>query len=309
MGVDFFSIIKESSNVPAEDFIRKVEDATELLCGEDGRLGNFTVTDRLVKLDPVGEAVVIGDLHGDLESLSVILEKSNFQNRIEHNKDSVLIFLGDYGDRGPHSAEIFYVVLSLKLAYPKQVILLRGNHEGPTDLLASPHDLPLQLQERFKEKWVVAYAKLRELFACLYNAVYIQERYLMVHGGLPPKIRSLQEIAQADTLHPQKSYLEDLLWSDPEEAVQGTYPSPRGAGNLFSKAVTQEVLKKLNAQLLIRGHEPCPEGFKINHDGKILTLFSRKGSPYFNEQAAYLDMHLSEIVDRAEKLLPRITKF
>ncbi len=307
--MDFSSIIKESSNVPAEDFIRKVEDATELLCGEDGRLGNFTVTDRLVKLDPVGEAVVIGDLHGDLESLSVILEKSNFQNRIEHNKDSVLIFLGDYGDRGPHSAEIFYVVLSLKLAYPKQVILLRGNHEGPTDLLASPHDLPLQLQERFKEKWVVAYAKLRELFACLYNAVYIQERYLMVHGGLPPKIRSLQEIAQADTLHPQKSYLEDLLWSDPEEAVQGTYPSPRGAGNLFSKAVTQEVLKKLNAQLLIRGHEPCPEGFKINHDGKILTLFSRKGSPYFNEQAAYLDMHLSEIVDRAEKLLPRITKF
>jgi protein phosphatase len=307
--VDFSSIIKESSNVKAEDFVRTVEDAAELLCSEDGGIGSFSVTDRLVKLDPVGEAVVVGDLHGDLESLRFILEKSKIQNRMEHSKDSMLIFLGDYGDRGPHSPELFYAVLSLKLAFPQQVILLRGNHEGPTDLLASPHDLPQQLQVKFKEKWVVAYAKLRELFACLYNEVYVEERYLMVHGGLPPKIRDLQEIAQADTLHPQESFLEDLLWSDPDEAVTGTYPSPRGAGNLFGKAITQEVLKKLNVQLLIRGHEPCPEGFKINHDGKVLTLFSRKGSPYFNKHAAYLDVSLAEKIERAEQLLPRIIKF
>jgi protein phosphatase len=62
-------------------------------------------------------------------------------------------------------------------------------------------------------------------------------------------------------------------------------------------------------QLLIRGHEPCPEGFKINHDGKVLTLFSRKGSPYFNKYAAYLDTPLSDKIERAEQLLPRIIKF
>jgi hypothetical protein len=205
--VDFSSIIKESSNIHAEDFIRTVKDATELLCSEDGRIGNFEVIDRLVKLDPVGEALVIGDLHGDLESLSVILEKSNSQNRIEHGKNLVLIFLGDYGDRGAQSAETYYTVLSLKLAFPHQVILLRGNHEGPADLLAAPHDLPQQLQAKFKEKWVAAYKRLQELFACLYNAVYVEERYLMVHGGLPPKIRNITEISQADMLHPQKSFL------------------------------------------------------------------------------------------------------
>jgi protein phosphatase len=286
-----------------------VENAIDVLCSEDGHFGNLTVSDRLVKLEPVGEALVIGDLHGDIESLLTILEKSGFLNRMERNKDAALIFLGDYGDRGTHSTELYYTVLRLKLAFPEQVILLRGNHEGPTDLLASPHDLPHQLQGRFKEKWVVAYSKLRELFACLYNAVLVEERYLMVHGGLSSKIRNIQEIAQAVTLHPEKTFLEDLLWSDPDETVQGTYPSPRGAGNLFGKTITQEVLKKLNVKLLIRGHDHSHEGFKINHDGKVLTLFSRKGSPYFNAHGAYLDLPLSEKFENAKELLPYIHKF
>lgn len=307
--MDLSSIVKESQSAQAEDFVRMVENAIDVLCSEDGHFGNLTVSGRLVKLEPVGEALVIGDLHGDIESLLTILEKSEFLNRIERNKDAALIFLGDYGDRGAHSTELYYTVLRLKLAFPEQVILLRGNHEGPTDLLASPHDLPYQLQARFKEKWVVAYSKLRELFACLYNAVLMEERYLMVHGGLPSKIRNIQEIAQAGTLHPEKSFLEDLLWSDPDETAQGAYPSPRGAGNLFGKTITQEVLKKLNVKMLIRGHEPCPEGFKINHDGKVLTLFSRKGPPYFNAHGAYLDLPLSEKFENAKELLPYIHKF
>jgi protein phosphatase len=131
----------------------------------------------------------------------------------------------------------------------------------------------------------------------------------MVHGGLPSKIRSIEEIARADTLHPEKNYLEDLLWSDPDETVQSTYPSPRGAGNLFGKAVTEEVLKKLNVKVLIRGHEPSHEGFKISHDGKILTLFSRKGPPYFNTHGAYLDVPLTERFENAQQLFSYIHKF
>jgi protein phosphatase len=60
---------------------------------------------------------------------------------------------------------------------------------------------------------------------------------------------------------------------------------------------------------LIRGHEPCEEGFKLNHDGKVLTLFSRKGSPYFNAYGAYLQLPLSEKIESAEQLVPWIHKF
>ncbi len=286
-----------------------IDKAAEIMRNENGEVGNLKITEKLVTIPPKGEALIIGDLHGDLQSLSTIIEKSAFLNRMKLNHDNIAIFLGDYGDRGPNSTEVYYTVLSLKIAFPKQIILLRGNHEGPTALLPSPHDLPAQLQLKFKQKWVTANSKIHLLFNHLYNGALVEERYLMVHGGLPTKLRNLQEIAQADALFPEKTFLEELLWNDPEETIQGTYPSPRGAGTLFGETITKEILQKLNAKILIRGHEPANEGFKLNHGDKILTLFSRKGPPYNNRNAAYLDMPLSEKNENAKQLLPYIHQF
>lgn len=309
MPVNSSSIIKESLTVNADGFVKIAESAIDLLREENGKIGNLTVSGRLVKLEPVGEALVVGDLHGDLESLKSILRSSGFTQRMTKSKDAALVFLGDYGDRGARSAEVYYVILRLKLAFPEQVIFLRGNHEGPEDLLASPHDLPLQFQRRFKEKWAVAYAKTRELWNYLYNAAFVEECYLMVHGGLPPNICGIQDFAHAHLTHPEQEFLEDLLWSDPEDMVQDIYPSLRGAGKIFGKSVTENVLRKLGVKILIRGHEPCEEGFKINHEGKVLTLFSRRGMPYFNGYGAYLDLPLSEKFENAQQLLPFIHKF
>jgi protein phosphatase len=175
--------------------------------------------------------------------------------------------------------------------------------------MASPHDLPTQFQQRFKEKWAVAYAKTRELWSCLYNAVLVEDRYLMVHGGLSSEVKGIEDLAYANKVHPETEFLEDLLWSDPSDAVQDVVWSPRGAGKLFGQNVTENALKNVNAEILIRGHEPCEEGFQINHDGKVLTLFSRKGSPYFNENGAYLDLPLSEKFENVTQLLPWIHKF
>jgi len=262
-----------------------------------------------VELKPRGEALIIGDLHGNLESLIEILKQSNFLQRMRQNSDALLIFLGDYGDRGEYSIEIYYTVLKLKLLFPKQVVLMRGNHEGPEDLLASPHDLPMKFQIKFGEKWTEAYSKIRGLFACLYNAVLVEERYLMIHGGLPSKAKTIEDLAYAHTLHPRQSFLEEMLWNDPNEMVSGACASPRGAGKLFGENITNELLKRFNVKILIRGHEPCAKGFKIGHKGKVLTLFSRKGPPYFNNYGAYLDLKLSEKFDNAKQLIPYIHEF
>ncbi len=309
LSVNLSTIVKESLAVQSDRFVKVLENAIDLLRGETGKIGNLTISERLIKLEPVGEAVVVGDLHGDLESLVTILKSSGFTEKMARSKDATLVFLGDYGDRGAYSAEVYYTVLKLKLAFPEQVILLRGNHEGPEDLMASPHDLPMQFQFRFQKDWTNAYAKTQELWGCLHNAVLVEERYLMVHGGLSPKIQSTQDLAQAHMTHPQNEYLEDLLWSDPDDNVEDVYPSPRGAGNLFGRTVTKKVLARLNAKILIRGHEPSAEGFKINHDGKVLTLFSRRDSPYFNTHGAFLDLPLSEKFESATQLLPWIHKF
>ena len=116
-------------------------------------------------------------------------------------------------------------------------------------------------------------------------------------------------MAYAHNLHPQQNFLEEMLWSDPNETAKETCASPRGAGKLFSEKITNEKLEKFNAKVLIRGHEPCSKGFKIDHNGKILTLFSRKGPPYFNTHGAYLCLKLSEKYENAKKLIPYIYKF
>ncbi|MDH7477704.1 MAG: metallophosphoesterase family protein [Candidatus Bathyarchaeota archaeon] len=309
MQTSLSEIVKEALETQCEDFVKLVEDATLLICKENGKVGNLNIIGRLVNLKPQGEALIIGDLHGNLESLIQIFQESNFLQKMNQNPEALLIFLGDYGDRGEYSKEIYYTVLKLKLFFPSQVVLMRGNHEGPEDLLASPHDLPMEFQMKFGEKWANAYSKIRELFACLYNALLVEERYLMIHGGLPLKAKTIEDLAYAHTTHPKQSFFEEMLWSDPNEVVKDFCASPRGAGKLFGENITNEVLRRFNVKIFIRGHEPCMEGFKINHKGKILTLFSRKGPPYFNAYGAYLKIDLSEKFENTEQLVPFIHKF
>ena len=309
MPTNVSQIAKEALEVRGEEFTQLVEETTQLLAEEDGFIGNLNVIGRLVKIKPLGEAIMVGDLHGDLESLIYILKETNFLQKVNQDKRTFLIFLGDYGDRGSYSVEVYHVVLKLKLLFPQEVILMRGNHEGPEDLLASPHDLPMQFHARFGGKWKNAYSKTQELFNHLYNAVLIEKRYLMIHAGLPAKAKTIEDLAYAHIEHPKQRLLEDMLWSDPTETIKGVYESPRGAGKLFGQDITNEVLKGFNVKILIRGHEPCRNGFKVNHRGRVLTLFSRKGPPYFNVQGAFLSVELSEKFENAEQLIPYIHKF
>ncbi|KPV62127.1 MAG: Calcineurin-like phosphoesterase [Candidatus Bathyarchaeota archaeon BA1] len=286
----------------ANEFLQLVEDAVQTLAGEGGRIGNLRINGRLVEVPPEGMAIVVGDIHGDLERLAYILKNSNFLERAGKSEDVFMVFLGDYGDRGIHSPEVYYVVLKLKEMFPENVVLMRGNHEGPEDILAYPHDLPIHLRRKFGEEGASIYAKLRELFNHLYNAVLIKERYVLLHGGAPSQASTMDDIAYAHMKHPRESHLEEILWSDPEEGITGTYPSPRGAGRIFGEDITNKLLRMLNVKALIRGHEPSMEGFKINHGGKVLTIFSRKGPPYYNEYGAYLKLSLSKMVENVEQI-------
>ena len=295
--------------VEVDEFLQLVKAIAQVLDNERGRIGSLQITGKLVSIPPVGEAIVVGDIHGDLESLKYILKHSGFIKRADRDKNVLMIFLGDYGDRGPYSPEVYYVVLKLKQLFPEHVVLMRGNHEGPDDLLAYPHDLPAHLQRKFGRESPSAYAELCELFDCLYNAVLIEERYILLHGGVPSQASTIDDIAYAHERHPQERHLEEILWSDPYDGVKGTYPSPRGAGRLFGRDVTDKLLRILNVKVLIRGHEPSDEGFKINHDGRVLTLFSRKGPPYYNSYGAYLDLNISQKMENAKQLIRYVHKF
>lgn len=66
----------------------------------------------------------IGDIHGDLDALRAVMSKLPPLDR-----DDTIVFLGDYLDRGPKSAEVIRVVRAIDRELGVQSIALRGNHE------------------------------------------------------------------------------------------------------------------------------------------------------------------------------------
>jgi protein phosphatase len=303
------SIIKEALKANSTAFVQLVDSVVSLMAEEAKQTERTELLGKLVKVKPVGKAAIVGDIHGDLESLMHILEESRFLELAEKGENVLLIFLGDYGDRGDYSVEVYYTVLTLKQLFPANVLLLRGNHEGPEDILAYPHDLPMQLRMRFGKDGLKVYERVRELFSSFYNAALVEKQYIIIHGGVPSQARGIEDLAYAHEKHPRESHLEEMLWSDPVENLKGVYASPRGAGKLFGVDVTERFLKMLDVKVFIRGHEPCENGFKTNHNGKILTLFSRKGMPYLNEQGAYLYMDLFLETETADDLKSFIRLF
>ncbi len=306
---DLAEMVREAFRIGSAEYIDLIDESTSALASEIEHGENLEVEGRLMNVKPLGKAIVVGDLHGDLESLIHILKKTDFLGKATRNDDVLLIFLGDYGDRGHYSPEIYYILLKMKQIFPQKIILLRGNHEGPEDLLAHPHDLPENFKARFGEEGSAIYSKIRGLFQYLLSSVIVDELCVVIHGGIPSSAKSIQDLSNAHMKHPKESHFEEMLWSDPAENINGTYLSPRGAGRLFGEDITRRFLDLLSVRMLIRGHEPAQLGYKINHRGRILTLFSRKGPPYFNYSAAYLELDLSLKLTDANELIPYVHTF
>jgi len=272
--------VKQGFTVDADEFAALMATVKQTLQTELGvRKGSG-----MVRIDPesVKSVVVIGDIHGDLKSLTHILKQP------EVAEADRIVFLGDYGDRGDESIATYYLVFTLKALQGgnDRITLMRGNHEGPPDLRFTPHELPFYFIQRFGEQGKELYRALKDLWSYLPYATLIAGRYMLVHGGVPCHVSSLHDVAFARDSHPASSTFKELLWNDPIEAY-GCFESFRGAGNLFGRNVTAAFLRMANVTTIIRSHEFC-EGVETRHEGKILIVFSRKGAPYYNTKAAYL---------------------
>ena len=83
--------------------------------------------------EPGSEMIFHGDFHGDIRSFISTLEWLNRSGRMSgfriKRPNTYLVFLGDYTDRGAYGVEVIYTLLRLKLANPKRVFFVRGNHE------------------------------------------------------------------------------------------------------------------------------------------------------------------------------------
>ena len=68
--------------------------------------------------------LAIGDVHGMYQKLIKLMDKIRF-----NPDEDMLIFLGDYIDRGPDPGRCLQYIFALQQQYPDVVVCLMGNHE------------------------------------------------------------------------------------------------------------------------------------------------------------------------------------
>ena len=87
----------------------------------------------------------VGDVHGHTDALAPLLRLlAEDADRSAGRERPLLVFLGDYVDRGPDSRGVIDMILALEAEGPFEVVCLRGNHEDAlarmlVDVHFAPH--------------------------------------------------------------------------------------------------------------------------------------------------------------------------
>jgi serine/threonine protein phosphatase 1 len=94
----------------------------------------------LVAAGGAGQVIyAVGDVHGRYDLLKDLLAQIAADRAAGPEREPVLLFLGDYIDRGPESGLVLEAMVQLAARDPAGVCLLKGNHEqGLLEFLDAP---------------------------------------------------------------------------------------------------------------------------------------------------------------------------
>ncbi|KAG6473806.1 hypothetical protein ZIOFF_067724 [Zingiber officinale] len=209
---------------------------------------------------------VCGDVHGQFYDLLNIFELNGLPS-----EENPYLFNGDFVDRGSFSVEVILTLFALKCMCPTAMYLSRGNHESKN--MNKIYGFEGEVRSKLGETFVELFA---EVFCYLPLVHVINEKVFVVHGGLfsvdgvkLSDIRAIDRVCEP----PEEGLMCELLWSDPQPQ-RGRGPSKRGVGLSFGEDVTERFLQENNLELIVRSHEVKDEGYEIEHDGKLITVFS-----------------------------------
>src|SRR5690606_7694633 len=81
----------------------------------------------------------IGDMHGQIDLVHALLQEIIDRFKVAQTPRRIIVGLGDYVDRGPDSAEVIEMLISVNRYARVETHFLRGNHEqAMLDFLENP---------------------------------------------------------------------------------------------------------------------------------------------------------------------------
>lgn len=248
-----------------------------------------------VEIPQDGAFTVCGDVHGQFYDLLNIFNLNGIPS-----ETTPYLFNGDFVDRGSFSAEVILTLFAFKWLYPDHVHLARGNHESRS--MNSIYGFDGEVKAKYNNLLVELF---REAFCFLPLAHCLNSKVLVVHGGLFSEDGvTLDDIRRVDRNRepPGEGIMCEMLWSDPQ-AELGRSPSKRGVGVAFGPDVTKQFLSANSLDLLVRSHEVKDNGYEVEHDGYLITIFS---APNYCDQMGNSGAF---ITFKGNDLTPQFTKY
>ena len=143
---------------------------------------------------------VFGNIHGDYHDLMRFFDLWKAPCETGDISGFDYLFLGNYVDRGSQSLEVICLLMALKLKYPKQIFLLRGNHEdrNVNRYLGFGQECAARFQENIDDPNSV-FQKVNDMFeymplGALINDKATSTKIFCVHGGIGNSLNKVEDI-------------------------------------------------------------------------------------------------------------------
>ena len=236
--------------------------------------------------------IFVGDLHGDIENAVRIVRK--------YSKDHRIVFLGDYIDRSTEylgSLKNISYLLKKKIENPKEIIMLRGNHEfNQIYNMYGFGDELREIDHAFSKDFLW---KFTLLFPNMPYIVTTDNGIIGLHGGIPnvESVEEIKNLPKGVTDYNQHPIISQIVWNDNIGDCDNFFDnkgytySNRGLslnlGILYGEPYFSEKMSLLGKKVLVRGHNQNLKGYSLNN--KVLTVFSsRRYTNYGNLKGAYV---------------------
>ena len=262
---DWYEISNKLNEITKEDIISLINEAKNIIEKDKS----------LLKVR--SPCKIFGNIFGQYTDLMRFF--SSFGNPSETNQMGDIyimnyIFLGNCIDLGFESLEVIFLLIALKVKYPNNIYLIRGNHEDIN--INSFNGLSDECKEKLNDNINnpdSIFMKLNNLFNYFPLGITIDQNILCVHSGIGNNIKSISDIENINRpvnidLNNNEFIVNELLYSDCEENENLlNYKS-------YSKNHLIDFMNENKIELLITSHKFINEGIKSFYNDKLIIVNS-----------------------------------